>query len=252
MRTMPDSVTAADIPNPSGVAIVAGYIDGAYAWSAADWSFFPNAVKVRIAVLPSTNDGHVLDVESGDATPTQAPAWVAMRRAAGVDPSVYTSASEWPAVRQAFAAAGIAEPHYWIAQWDGVAALLDGAVAKQYANPTLTGGHFDASSVADFWPGVDEVKNVNPPQYQGESVVTINLVEGEVQMADAIYYYDITRPDGSKLQGNRAFILKFVGRKPGFEAFCFYPPADPDADPTIEMSAQPAVFVVATRPKEVI
>jgi len=151
---MYDSTTATDIP--ATAEMVAGYIDGKYAWSDADWARFPTAVKVRIAVSATTEDGHVLDVEPGDATPAQAVGWVTTRRAAGVDPSVYCNASTWPQVAKAFRDAGVGEPHYWIAQYDNDPTIPDGAVAKQYANDDLLGAHYDASVVADYWPGVEE------------------------------------------------------------------------------------------------
>ncbi len=153
MRTMYDSITAGDIP--SWAQLVAGYVDGLYRWSDADWARFPGAVKVRIAVFASTNDGHVLDIETGDATPAQAPGWAQGRRGQGVEPSVYMNLSTWPQVRSAFQNARVPEPHYWVAQWDGVAQVPAGAVAKQYADPGLSGGHYDLSAVADYWPGVD-------------------------------------------------------------------------------------------------
>src|SRR5438309_3633948 len=84
-RLMYDSTSAHDIP--LAAAMVAGYIDHPlYTWSVADWARFPHAVKVRIATRASTSDGHVLDCETGDATPTQCPGWVRIRRAAGADP----------------------------------------------------------------------------------------------------------------------------------------------------------------------
>jgi hypothetical protein len=150
---MYDSTTATDIP--VSAQIVGGYVDGLYRWSDADWARFPNAVKVRIAVFRPTDDGHVLDVESGNATPAESVDWVLMRRAAGMDPSVYMNESTWPQVRQAFQARGVAEPHYWVAIWDNVPEFIAGAVAKQYANSSQAGGHYDLSEVADFWPGVD-------------------------------------------------------------------------------------------------
>ena len=147
---MYDSVTAKNIP--TNAQMVAGYVDGLYKWTTADWARFPHAVKVRIAVFAHTNDGHVLDVEDGNATPAQAPAWVMMRRVKGVDPTVYCSFSLWSKVRQAFITAKVREPHYWIAAYPGNGAKLYlGSVAHQYANP----GPVDISVVADYWPGVD-------------------------------------------------------------------------------------------------
>jgi hypothetical protein len=164
MRTMYDSVTPTDIPtsiNGRPPALVAGYIDGVPRWPDSAWARFPNSVHVRIALNPATNDGHVLDVEQGAAQPNQAPGWVQRRRAAGADPTVYCSQSLWPTVRAAFAAAGVAEPHWWIAAYpgpqnpDGSPALHVGAVAHQFADPITSGGHWDLSVVADYWPGVD-------------------------------------------------------------------------------------------------
>lgn len=154
MRTMYDSVTAGDIPN--GAHMVAGYVDGHYKNVDALYKRFPHAVVVGIAVNSHTNDGHVLDVESGDATPTEAVQWVIMRRHAGKDPTVYTNSSEWPLVKEAFRAAGVTGPHYWIAQWDGDTTIPGGAVAKQYKTGTRD-NHYDTSSVHDYWPGVDPV-----------------------------------------------------------------------------------------------
>lgn len=150
MRTMYDAVTPGNIP--ASAQMVAGYIDGRYAWRAADWARFPGAVKVRIAVFASTNDGHVLDCENGDATPGQCPGWVSRRRATGADPTVYCSLAAWGAVRNCFISAGVREPHYWIAAYPGNGpALYAGSVAHQYADP----GPVDISVVADYWPGVD-------------------------------------------------------------------------------------------------
>lgn len=154
MRTLYDSVNPAAIPLTA--AMVAGYVDGMYAWKPADWARFPRAVHVRIACFASTNDGHVLDVERGDATPVQAPGWVQKRRAAGVDPSVYCSMSVWPTVRAAFRTAQVGEPHYWVAGYPGGGPVLPaGAVAHQFADPATAGGQWDLSVVADHWPGVD-------------------------------------------------------------------------------------------------
>lgn len=146
---MYDAVTVSNVP--ASATLVAGYGDGYYQDVAGFRARFPHATIVEIAVSSHDNLGQVLDVETGDATPAEAPGWVQMRRAAGVDPTVYCNSSTWPAVQQAFAAAGVAQPHYWIAQYDGDPAIPAGAVAKQYADP----GPYDLSSVVAYWPGVD-------------------------------------------------------------------------------------------------
>ena len=89
MRLLYDGITASNLP-PDAV-IVAGYVDGLFRWKDSDWARFTRAIKVRIAAFASTQDGQVLDVEAGDATPAQAPAWVLARRVKGVDPTIYTS-----------------------------------------------------------------------------------------------------------------------------------------------------------------
>lgn len=151
MRLMYDAVTPSNVPQ--NAQMVAGYIDGNYQSYAGLVALFPNAVHVPIAVHASTNNGVVLDVETGDATPDQAPGWVTMRRSAGVDPTVYCSLSVWSAVRGAFINQGVAEPHYWIAAYPGIgSALYDGAVAHQYQDYNNL---YDLSVVADYWPGVD-------------------------------------------------------------------------------------------------
>lgn len=150
-RTMYDGVDASRLP--VSAQLVAGYVDGLYKWSDADWARFPKSVKARIAVFSSTDDGHVLDVEPGNATPAQSVDWVLMRRRAGVDPTVYMNTSTWPTVRGAFRSRNVAEPHYWVAQYDGVATIPAGAIGKQYYNNNALG--YDLSVVADYWPGVD-------------------------------------------------------------------------------------------------
>jgi hypothetical protein len=157
-----DAATMAQHMN--GVSLVAGYDDGLYKWSAADWAMFPHAIHVHIVVHTATNSGHVLDVESGnDVTPSHWISWVQMRRAAGADPTIYTGQNTyWSAVRSAFQSAGVAEPHYWVANYSNGTAIPSGAVAFQYADV----GPYDESTVADYWPGVDPAP---PPPIPSEA-----------------------------------------------------------------------------------
>lgn len=152
-RLMYDAVNWRAIP--ADAAMVAGYDwTSRYAWPAEAWARFPRAVKVRISVT-DRGDGDVLDVETTDATPSQAPAWVLKRRATGADPTVYMNYSTWGPVVQAFHVQGVAEPHYWVAYYNGVRDIPGTAVAHQYIDPPGSGGDFDLSVVLDHWPGVD-------------------------------------------------------------------------------------------------
>lgn len=165
VRTAYDSTSARAIyaqhPNAQ---IVLGYDDALYAWSDGDWALFPNAIKVHIVALATTNSGTVLDCEKGNCTPAQSVDWVLMRRRAGVDPTVYCNQHDpvtgWPAVHAAFQARGVPEPHYWVADYDGVAEIPAGAIAKQYIGDEAL--NIDTSVVADYWPGVDPAP-IDPP-----------------------------------------------------------------------------------------
>lgn len=199
-RTMYDAVNAENIP--ANATIVAGYVDQIRIppWSSADWDRFPNAAKVQIVKKASSNFGHVLDVEPGDATPAQAPGWVTMRRAAGLaTPCVYMNASTWPAVKAEFAQQNVAPPLYWVAQYDLKAVLPDGAIAKQHTN---TAG-FDVSVVADFWPGVDSPS----PSHLTESEIQMTEYVGKAIPANG---FMVARPPG----GPGARITIYPGKEP--------------------------------------
>ncbi len=151
-RILFDAVTPENIPRDA--EMVAGYIDGHEGvWTPEQWAYFPNAVKIRIATRADTDDGDALDVEGGDATPEQAPGWVAMRRrSTGRDKSVYMNESTWQSVKDAFARANEPEPQWWVAAVPGIGeAVYPGSIAHQFDSP----GPFDRSYVAGFWSGVD-------------------------------------------------------------------------------------------------
>ncbi|HWO58981.1 MAG TPA: hypothetical protein VNO31_02910 [Umezawaea sp.] len=165
MRRMYDSVNAAAIPTDA--EMVAGYVDGKFAWTAADWARFPNSVKVRISAIGATHLAEVFDVEVGCIWPPRNVVPLVVRaRAAGIDPTVYVNQhNDWGPTKAAFDAAGVAHPHWWVANYDGVQSIPAGSIAKQYAHPGTvpgkssgpweTGKHYDLSVVADHWPGVD-------------------------------------------------------------------------------------------------
>lgn len=249
-RTMYDSTTAADIP--LSAELVAGYIDGVYAWSAADWAMHAGKPQVRIAVFPTTNDGQVLDLEPGNGDASVAVAWARMRRAAGQrDVTIYCFSDAGPVgfrisdVRDAFDAAGEPRPLFWVAQWDNDPSTFDPAgdptiVAKQYAGSGQTGGHYDASIVADFWPGVDAASASTDIQFAGQGPAVVTVEAGEVAILDAIFTYG-GQP--------RVIRRKAVSLERGTaKHYPVYPPVDPDADLTERVDVQPAHFIVVVRP----
>jgi hypothetical protein len=155
-----DSIDASQIP--ADAQMVAGYVNGIYAWSAADWARFPHAVHVTVTVNAG-GSADVLDVENGDASPAEAPGWIA----AHPNGSIYCDSSTWPAVRAAFGSRPL--PPFWIANYNGDASSIPaGAVAAQYEDA----GPYDLSVVADYWPGVDPAPSPSPPPVPSEDIVT--------------------------------------------------------------------------------
>jgi hypothetical protein len=139
-------------------AAVAGYVNGTYAWTQAEWNLFPHANHVTISVTASANEGDVLDVEAGDATPAQTAGWIKQRKAAGYyRPSIYCNLSTVPAVRQGTGAYILGHDYdIWVADWTGsphevTAPGTPSATcsATQYESTT----DYDASVIYDSgWP----------------------------------------------------------------------------------------------------
>jgi hypothetical protein len=152
-RTMYDSVTARHLPRHA--QMVAGYIDGAYAWSAADWALFPNSALVSITVLGGSQVADVVDFETGNVSAAEAAAWAANMIALGRYPTVYVQESRINELQAAMGARGIHSFGLWRANWNGSADLYVNDTAHQYGNPLITGGHYDISVVRPYWPGVD-------------------------------------------------------------------------------------------------
>lgn len=190
---MADSITLAALePVADRYDLLAGYDDGHWPDAAAIASRFPGKLVLRITVDPTDDEGDVLDVETGDATPTDAPGWVARRRASGHGgPLVYMNASTWPAVVAAFGAAP--EPGYLVAEYDGVAVVPPGAVGKQYRGTVAgPGGTYDESVVCDHLPGIDP----DPVPKESTPMVTATT---RTDTTGATMMLDVWRenPDGS-------------------------------------------------------
>jgi hypothetical protein len=157
-RRMFDSVDAADIP--ANAKIVLAYVDGPPRNIDQVKRRFPHAKIVTITIEGGQADADVVDCETGDVTPDHAAEWAALRLKAGKRPTIYMNASTWPAVRVAVQRAGIAKAfghNYLVAEYDGDPTIPAGAIGKQFESPSANDspGHYDISSLVDYWPGVD-------------------------------------------------------------------------------------------------
>ncbi len=141
---MYDSVTVSAIP--STAYAVAGYVGGSWRTFPTLERDFPRARKLSIAVNAREN-AECLDIENGDASPAEAPAWVKRQLRRGVGrPVVYASYSVMPKVIRALTNAGIRRSEYrvWTAHYVGYATIDPGADATQYSDSAL-GRNLDAS-----------------------------------------------------------------------------------------------------------
>ena len=150
-RTMYDSTTPAAIPNSA--EMVAGYINGDFTWTKEEWASFKGAAKVQISVK-AVNEGHVLDIETGDATPDEAPGWIKARRQAGHErPTLYVNRSNAQGVIDACKKEGLQPGHefwLWLATLDGtVTTGLPAVVAIQDKSASMLGFNADSSVVFD-------------------------------------------------------------------------------------------------------
>lgn len=149
---MYDSVNVDGIP--SGATIVAGYYYGTYANLTAMRERFPKAVVVGITPTASVADGivDVLDVETGDATASQTEGWITAQKAKGYyRPTIYTSLSNVPAVRQGTGKYVLGTDYdLWVADYDGNENVVyAGAAAKQFKS---TSGYDESVIYDSAWP----------------------------------------------------------------------------------------------------
>lgn len=150
---MCDSITANFLP--AGCDLYAGYDDGRWPDAAAIAARFPGKRVVRITTDPRDVIGDELDIESGDATIADAPAWLIGRRARGADPSLYFSTALLTAVESYLARVRVPwdRAHWHRADYNGVQKLEMGESAHQWRDF----GPYDSSVVADYWPGIDPI-----------------------------------------------------------------------------------------------
>ena len=115
--TMYDDVNLSLIPKSAHA--VAGYVGGRWPTYGELAKLFPHALRLSIAVNAEEN-AEVLDIERGDALPSQAPAWVRRQIARGVKrPVVYCAVSDAANVLKVLDSSGIkrSEIRLWTAHY---------------------------------------------------------------------------------------------------------------------------------------
>jgi hypothetical protein len=227
---MRDSIDARGIPQDTPV--VAGYGDGRYVWSPswADgsnwWDLFPNAVQLSI-VVSAADQGDILDVEPGNATPAECPGWCdRFNRPGRRAPTIYTNRATWPQVQ---AAVGSRRVDYWISTLDGTQQVA-GAVAVQYTDV----GAYDESAIWDgSWVGMQTIPNQGTPLEVDELLVRFSINGGTYLSNGLTYRWIIDQYDNTALSVGWGPNINDVGNVNGFKGFGV--PADPT---TAKLSGQ--------------
>lgn len=122
-----DSIDISQIP--ASAKAVAGYTSGNWPTYPELVKHWPHAHRLSIAVT-SSHDADCLDVEPGDATPTDAAAWVRRQQQRGVKrPVLYCSLSGAQTLLETLARAGIPRSNVrlWTAHYTGKAHLCSPA-----------------------------------------------------------------------------------------------------------------------------
>ena len=149
-------------------------------------------------------------------------------------------------------------------EWEWWPGLEPAFTEKQYAagawlhdyllrnNPAIGELRIDVTVLPHRWnvptacPGsLDLSRVVREALYMYRTVLVIQphqsqvLAQGEVRFLMPTWRW----PDGRE----REVAVKVVGRgQPGVDYVPIYPPADPDSDPTIDLGAEPAHFLITT------
>ena len=192
--TIPDSVGQI----PADAQAVAGYVDGWYvSFPLLVERFASQAHCLSIAVHPN-DDAACLDVEPGDATVGDAPAWVDRQLARGQwRPCVYASQSSWEDDGLYGLLAGYeTRIRRWVAAYPGTGANVpSGYDAHQYADVGPHGENYDTSVCRDdFFPS----KPTPPPdphhyQWFFDQPFNTGRPWGKINERQVVLHYDGAR-----------------------------------------------------------
>lgn len=191
--TMWDAIEISQIPaNPQAVA---GYVGGQWPTWSSLVKAFPRASVLSIAVN-SSEDADCLDIENGDAVPSDAPAWYARQKARGVArPCFYANTSTMPAVLAALNGGHVARSKYrvWTAHFTHAAHIEPGSDATQWTDAAL-GRNLDCSEcVNGFFTDPPAPPVTNPLHYDWFATGPFPSRWGNLNERSVVEHYDGAR-----------------------------------------------------------
>jgi hypothetical protein len=139
---------------PDGVEYIAAYVDGSRTGRNFDKARAkcPRAKFLTISAVGEV-DADVIDIEPGNVWPPEnAVDWTIRQRARGGNPGYYCNTSQRQQVLDAYAARGVDPGWWWRADYRSPvsrpASFALGEAAHQYADPPMTGSHWDVSVIS--------------------------------------------------------------------------------------------------------
>lgn len=165
---------------PAGV-LAAGYTTGSagIAWTAADWTAHPHAVRIDQDPAASDKTADVLDVETGAATAADVVPWFRaalanyekVARPGQRHPVIYASQSSLTPVANALVAGGVTAngPGLWIASWSLAESGAVTDIAKAGGPYPVVGvqfmdnGLYDTSVFSAAWLSTVSAAPAPPP-----------------------------------------------------------------------------------------
>ncbi len=161
MIIMYDSISAQNLPIehlPVSGDAYAGYVGGFWPDYSQVKARFPHARVLSIAIS-SGEDAECLDIENGDASPADAPAWVKRQHTRGeARPCLYASVAVIPAVLEDLHAARIAWPsvRLWSAHYGAGRHICGPHSCNWPGVPALDGTQWTNTAAGEHGSLVDE------------------------------------------------------------------------------------------------
>lgn len=247
--TMFDDITVTALPTGGSYAY-AGYINGMWPTFDALKERFPHARLLDVAVFASGN-ATCLDIERGDATIAEAPAWFERQVARGVyRPVFYIQASNMKALELELAAAHIERSAYrlWIAHYTRQPHLCSPktcgygrtrADATQWTQTAL-GVNLDQSILLpDFFDPRPVVKPPAPKPVPTPAPVGPTWEEAMMNALSTLAQGDKDGPGKIELVGRMQSLMKYIGR-----VNCIPPASDLEVTGEFDLKTTNALLAV--------